>query len=124
MSQPTKKRYTGAYRNLLSESWFGVAPLWKTFWLIGVVGHLLVLVTTEFLLGFVPRSILSQSAMIWSGTGWLAYLFYAAFSSVCIWRCARNASSPVWAALSRVAITLNALFVAFGIALLLATRGS
>jgi hypothetical protein len=124
MSQSTKDRYTGAYRNVFSESWFGVAPLWKAFWLIGVAGHALVLMATDFLLGFVPRSVLSLSPMIWSGTEWLAYLSYAAFSSVCIWRCARNASSPVWAALSRVAVMLNASFVAFGVLLLLATGGS
>ena len=121
---PPADHNTSAYRNVFSASWFGVAPLWKAFWLIGVVGQVLVLVATDFLLGFIPRSILSQSAMIWSGTEWLAYLFYAAFASVCIWRCAGNASSLVWAALSRVAVTLNAAFVAFGILLLLATGGS
>jgi hypothetical protein len=84
----------------------------------------LVLATTNFLLGFVPRSILSQSAMIWSGTEWLAYFFCAAFSSVCVWRCADNVSLPIWATLSRVAVVLNASFCAFGILLLLATGGS
>ena len=102
----------------------GLAPLWKAFWLIGVVGHVLVFATTEFLLGFVPRSILSQSAMIWSGTSWLTYLCYAVFASVCVWRCAPNTGSPAWTMLSRVAVTLNALFIAFGIWLLLATGGS
>jgi hypothetical protein len=109
---------------VFSQYWFGVAPLWKAFWLIGVGGHVLVLAVTYLLLGLVPRSILSQSAMIWSGTEWLAYLSYAVFSSVCIWRCAHNASSPVWATLARVAVALNVSFVAFGIFLLLATGGS
>ena len=113
-----------AYPSVFSQSWLGVAPLWKAFWLIGVGGHVLVLAVTDLLLGLVPRSILSQSAMIWSGTEWLAYLSYAVFSSVCIWRCAHNASSPVWATLARVAVALNVSFVAFGIFLLLATGGS
>ena len=109
---------------MFSASWLGLAPLWKAFWLVGVAGHILILVTTDFMLGFVPRSILSQSAMIWSGTEWLVYLFYAVFSSICIWRCAHNASSRIWATLSRTAVVFNALFVAFGILLLLATGGS
>lgn len=109
---------------MLSRSLFGLAPLWMAFWLIGVAGHVLVLAATDFLLGLVPRSILNQSAMIWSGTEWLVYLSYAVFSSICIWRCAHNASSPAWGVLSRVAVALNALFVAFGIVLLLATGGS
>jgi hypothetical protein len=123
MSQPID-RYASAYRNVFSESWSGGAPLWKAFWVIGVVGHALVLVGTDFLLGFVPRTLLSQSPMIWSGTEWLAYLSYAAFSSVCVWRCANNTGSLTWTALSRVAVMLNAVFVAFWILLLLATGGS
>jgi hypothetical protein len=120
----TKHHDANAYRNVFSQSWFGIAPLWKAFWIVGVAGHVLVLMSTEFMLGLVPRSILTKSAMIWSGTSWLTYFAYAVFSSICIWRCAENASSPVWAALARAAVALNALFVAFGILLLLATGGS
>ena len=111
-------------RNVLTQAWLGIAPLWKAFWLIGFVGHVLVVLTTDFLLGWVPRSILSQSAMIWSGTMWLVYLFYTVFSSICIWRCARNTRSPIWSDLSIIALTFNALFVASGIFVLLATGGS
>ena len=122
MSEP--KAPTAGIRNAFAQAWLGLAPLWEAFWLIGVVGHALVLLTTDFLLGLVPRSILNQSAMIWSGTEWVAYLSYAVFSSICIWRCACNTRATVWTVLSRIAVTFNASFVAFGIFVLLATRGS
>jgi len=109
--------------NVFAQAWAGRAALWKAFWIIGVSGQIFVAVGTEFLLGFLPRSILEESAMIWSGTSWSTYFAYSLFSSICIWRCASNAS-PAWRDLSIAAVALNGCFVAFGIFMLLATGGS
>ncbi len=84
-----------------SRYWNGRAPLWKAFWLVGVLGQVLVLLGIG-LASWVLRPILS--ALLIYGFAVLALMAMSVFASVSVWRCAVNAKQPPLGGLARVVV--------------------
>lgn len=71
-------------QNFLLQSWRGAAPLWRVYWLYGVLGStvLAVLIMAPAALGWLTLPLL--------GIGLGIGLAYTAWIVVSIWRCAFN----------------------------------
>ena len=74
--------------------WRGNARLWQAFWLVGVLGKLLV-VTVTFIAAYMFMGVPYEDILVY-------LLFvpllggYLLFASVSVWRCAPNSSHPIW----------------------------
>jgi hypothetical protein len=80
----------------IGSYWQGRGPLWKVFWLWGVVGSWLL------------AAIFLTITRAW-GLSWTLYLVMAAIMTgytiwilVSVWRCAANARNEQWQVLARV----------------------
>ena len=96
--------------SLLQSLWYGEVPLWRTYWIYGVlVNGLLFGVAGSFvilLIGLRPVAVM-----------YLAFVFVAtAFNLVSVWRSAGNYTGPrVWAILARIAVVVGTLSLARGL---------
>jgi len=74
--------------------WHGKARLWQAFWLVGMLGKLLVVTIVTpaayMLMGVPEEDVLAYVlfAPLFGG--------YLLFASVSIWRCAPNANHAIW----------------------------
>lgn len=105
----------------LAAYWQGRGPLWKVFWLWGVLG-------SWILAGIFATAVIS------AGLSWPLYvitafimLAYTVWILVSVWRCADNAAQEKWRGIARVltvAWALNVLLVGvfLGLDLLAVTR--
>jgi hypothetical protein len=93
--------------------WSGTARLWQAYWLVGVLGQLLVmllLMLVGVLFWHSPRdNIWFNSVCV------VVVLVWSVFSGVSIWRCAPNASQPAWGALARAILILSIAYGAFAV---------
>lgn len=92
------------FQVIIQNYWNGAEPLWKAYWLLGVVGGTIGALLVEKMTGLSDPNWMQKL---------LPYIFilYAGWSTVAIWRCANNASKPIWKFLARGV-------VAFGVAAL------
>lgn len=94
--------------DILSIYWQGRGPLWKVFWLWGVVGSWIL-------------AALFLAAVLGLGISWPLYLVtavimvcYTVWILVSVWRCAENATQEHWGLIARmltVAWALNVILV-------------
>jgi len=94
--------------NVASYYWRGEGPLWKVYWLYGVLGSnvlaliLLLLVRVDAV------------ATLWFQIVWLLLAAYTVWIVVSVWRCAFNVENPMYGHMARaltVAWAINALMV-------------
>ena len=94
--------------NVASYYWRGHGPLWKVYWLYGVLGsNLLVLI----LLLLMHESALGS---VWFQFVLLLLAGYTVWIVVSVWRCAFNVEKPMYGHMARaltVAWAINALMV-------------
>lgn len=104
--------------NFFTSCWAGRAALWQAFWLCGVLGMAIVLALFAYFgkalsaFGVGPNlSALLQVALL---------VGYASFSSVGVWRCAKDPKGSSLHALARVyaALSLISWLIVAAIALL------
>ena len=97
--------------NFLSRCWAGSARLWQAYWLVGVLGQIIVLALLTVI-----------GMFLWNWpehTSWfdpfsaVVLLAWMAFASVSIWRCAANCSNPAWGALAKTVVVLSVAYGAF-----------
>lgn len=74
------------------RAWFGLAPLWKVFWLRGVLASA---VTAGFYL-----SALADHRLAWQQALLTFFAGYTIWLLAAVWRCAGN-SAPLWCAIAR-----------------------
>jgi hypothetical protein len=94
--------------NVASYYWQGRGPLWKVYWLYGVLGsNVLVLI----LLILMERSALGS---LWFQLVLLLLAAYTVWIVVSVWRCAPNVENPLYGHMAKaltVAWAINALLV-------------
>ena len=94
--------------NVASYYWRGHGPLWKVYWLYGVLGsNVLVLI----LLLLMQRSALGS---VWFQLVLLLLAAYTVWIVVAVWRCAFNVENPLYGHMARaltVAWAINAFLV-------------
>ena len=91
-------------QNFFKRCWRGSARLWQAFWLVGVLGMLLV-VTIGFLGSFMIMGAFQNDALVIFLLLPLL-LGYIVFASASIWRCAHNASHLIWGIIARIIVVI------------------
>ena len=93
-------------QNFFVRCWQGSARLWQAFWLVGVLGKLLV-VTVAYLGSFMLMGVTSNDILVFVFLIplLLGYLVYAVVS---IWRCASNAHHIFWGIIARILVLITA----------------
>ena len=91
-------------QNFFKRCWQGSARLWQAFWLVGVLGKLLV-VTIGFLGSFMITGAFQNDALV--GVLLVPLLLgYLVFASVSVWRCAHNTSHIIWGVVARIIVVI------------------
>lgn len=85
-----------------TKYWSGRAPLWKSFWLVGVLGQLAVFVLTTVLGGLVLKPVLGH--LFAYSVSVVAVVATAVFASVSVWRSAGHARVQQLGGLARVLV--------------------
>lgn len=95
---------TGSSGNFFVRCWHGNARLWQAFWLVGVLGKLLV-VTVATLAAYLLMGAPEEDVLVYLLFAPLlgGYLLYA---SVSIWRCAPNTKHSIWSVAARVVVII------------------
>jgi hypothetical protein len=88
--------------------WQGHGPLWKVYWLYGVLG--------SNVLAIILLLLIREGALgtLWFQIVWLLLAAYTVWIVVSVWRCAFNVDNPLYAHMARaltVAWAINALMV-------------
>jgi hypothetical protein len=94
--------------NVATYYWRGAGPLWKVYWLYGVLGSNILAAS---LLLLIRQGAL---ASLWFQIVWLLLAAYTVWIVVSVWRCAFNVDNPLYAHMARaltVAWAINALMV-------------
>ncbi len=94
--------------NVASYYWRGQGPLWKVYWLYGVLG--------SNVLALLLLLVMERSAL---ASGWLQLLLlvlavYTVWIVISVWRCAFNVENPLYGHMARaltVAWAINAVLV-------------
>jgi hypothetical protein len=94
--------------SFVASYWRGQGPLWKVYWLYGVLG--------SNVLAAVLLSLIRQGALgtFWFQVVWLLLAAYTVWIVVSVWRCAFNVDNPLYGHMARaltVAWAINALMV-------------
>jgi ABC-type sugar transport system permease subunit len=94
--------------NLASYYWRGHGPLWKAYWLYGVLGsNVLALILLLLMRSGAPGSLWFQIVL-------LLLAAYTVWIVVSVWRCAFNVENPMYGHMARAltaAWAINALLV-------------
>jgi hypothetical protein len=88
--------------HLIQRCWTGSIKLWQAFWLLGVLGQLLVFIAVAVLMAAFVQS--PAQNMITYGFLVLGFIGYAVLASVSIWRSADNTDTSAMGALARVVV--------------------
>ncbi len=91
-------------QHFFKRCWRGSAPLWQAFWLIGVLGKLLV-ITIGFLGSFMIMGAFQNDALVGVLLAPLL-LGYLIFASVSVWRCADNTRHSIWRVSARIVVVI------------------
>ncbi|MGH6943204.1 MAG: hypothetical protein ACREH6_03145 [Geminicoccaceae bacterium] len=88
--------------------WRGQGPLWKVYWLYGVIG--------SNVLALILVLLMERGALgtVWFQIVWLLLSAYTVWIVVSVWRCAFNVENPLYGHMARaltVAWAINALLV-------------
>lgn len=85
----------------ISRYWNGHAPLWKAFWLVGLLGQVIASVAAAVMM-FALRSFIGPllAYALWT----LVILGAAVFACVSVWRNANNTKLPQLGALAKVLV--------------------
>lgn len=76
------------------QAWDGRQPLWKVFWIYGVVTSAALIVL--YALGFYLDRVALRQFLL------LGFALYTAWLLVAIWRCADNTQERIWSLLARL----------------------
>ena len=82
--------------------WSGRAPLWKSFWLVGVFGQLVMLILATVLGESVLKPVFGH--LVAYSVSAVAIVVAAVFASVSVWRSAGNARVQPLGGLARVLV--------------------
>lgn len=94
--------------NVASYYWRGHGPLWKAYWLYGVLGSNVLTIILFWLIQRGPHG------TFWSQVVLLLLAAYTVWIVVSVWRCADNVETPLYGHMARaltVAWAINALLV-------------
>ena len=94
--------------SFVASYWRGHGPLWKVYWLYGVLG--------SNVLAAILLLLIRQGALgtFWFQAVWLLLAAYTVWIVVSVWRCAFNVDNPLYAHMARaltVAWAINAVMV-------------
>lgn len=78
------------------RAWHGEQPLWKVFWVYGVVTSAALI--AFYVLGFYLDHVAMRQALL------LFFAAYTAWILVSVWRCANNAHERIWGFFARFLI--------------------
>ena len=102
-----KNRFADKLEFFFFNYWNGKEKLWKAFWLIGMLGRIIVALIVIIFLQIGQIIGLTWSIAILSI---LFILIYIIWSVVSIWRCAFNTKNKNWGHAARIIISMD-LFV-------------
>ena len=94
--------------SVVSYYWEGRGPLWKVYWLYGVLGSVVLALILLFL---IQRGAIDS---VWFQLVLLLLAAYTVWILVSVWRCAFNVENPMYGHMARaltVAWAINALLV-------------
>ena len=95
-------------QNVASYYWRGQGPLWKVYWLYGVLGSNVLALMLLFLM---QRSAVPSG---WFQLVLVLLVAYTVWIVISVWRCAFNVANPVYGHMARaltVAWAINAILV-------------
>ena len=89
--------------NIFVNCFRGEAPLWKAFWIVGVVFSIILDLILIAILHFAAPDMDPVTR-----SHWLVLLMfpYNIFVAICVWRCGKN-SAAVWSILSKIVVVLG-----------------
>ena len=93
MSRSSITEFAAAFFAAELHAWRGEQPLWKVFWVYGVVTSS-VLVTFYIIAFYVDRIALRQVLL-------LCFAPYTAWILISVWRCANNTEERIWGLFAR-----------------------
>ena len=99
-----KNELTKKFEQFLLSYWNGEQKLWKAFWIIGIIGRILL---ASFVIFF---AILGKSlGLTWSITilSFILVIIYILWSFVSIWKCAFNVKNKTWGYAARIFISAD-----------------
>jgi hypothetical protein len=91
----------------LGSLWKGHEPCWVAYWIFGVGITNLINFVGEKSLPADPTVEVSSARMCFAFAVLLLLLVHVVFMSVSVWRCAPNASHPVWTFLARAMLVVG-----------------
>ena len=93
MSRSSISEFAAAFFAAELRAWRGEQPLWKVFWIYGVVTSS-VLITLYVIAFYADRAALRQVLL-------LCFALYTAWILISVWRCANNTEERVWGLFAR-----------------------
>ena len=93
MSRSSITEFAAAFFAAELRAWRGEQPLWKVFWVYGVVTSS-VLVTFYIIAFYVDRIALRQVLL-------LCFAPYTTWILISVWRCANNTEERIWGLFAR-----------------------
>lgn len=99
----------------LGSLWKGHEPCWVAYWIFGVVLTNLFNFVGEKTLPADPLVEVSTARMSLAVIVAVLFIAHIVFMSVAIWRCAPNASHPLWTFLARTLLVLGLIFGGFAV---------
>lgn len=90
--------YLGIIKKMVLDAYRGELELWKTFWVIGIIGHFAVFIIKWLLVSLWPG--------MGSQIGYVIVYAFAAYWLFLVWRCAMNSEMIVWFFISRLFVVL------------------
>jgi hypothetical protein len=91
----------------LGSLWKGNEPCWVAYWIFGVVLTKLFNLVGERSLPADPTVEVSSARMGFAVIVAILFLVHVVFMSVAVWRCAPNASHPLWTFLARAMLVVG-----------------
>lgn len=91
----------------------GTKPLWKAFWIVLVLGNVLLSLLMHMALAYARAAqpslihLLYEYRNPWWLTQFLFFGTYASFAWVSVWRCARNTGAKYWSVMAKVVVVLH-----------------
>ena len=101
--------------NIVKALWRGHVPLWKTYWLFGVLVNSAILIIIGLIITCCSDYVLSTNIKLFWTTIIMAYaIWYPPFILIAVWRSANNyKGNKRWAGLAKIAVIFSVIRVTY-----------
>ena len=108
------------FMNTAKEYWQGSKPLWKSFWLIYILGAFIVPIAIALVTFTVAPVFQVSSIQLSALVSLLLFLFnpYYIYSWVSVWRSTRNTSKQIYGYMAKIIVLLHIIYFSFSIIML------